>query len=470
VSSEFRALRIVELEAAPPPVYRPAMDILPLINVAVLYRTCLTGSVTFLDSQGQPLLLPDGVANYDVVREYSDDYAQSTPVAVALYDQAGRVAFLRLDGTMATEFVYLPFGAGDSAEFPSKGGYAQVMRDVSGYEGYGLYGLLDLRTGREVLDCVYDNMRLFDDCLWAAKDGESWFLDYTGRELFACGATEVDFYWSDDGLIFWGDKFLYEGSTGRLYATDYGADTLVCLYGDMVVLTSDWTDRLQTGDWADYSRTVRAFDLTGHLLCEDEVSYNYYAGGAYLSVLLNGQVKVLSLDGTLTLPLPERLKPTDVVGALFEDGLLCLTYQDENFDRHELVIDEEGAEVSDQLVAEESYEWMDGPVRHTEEGCELLDGQGGVLIPMGLYDNMEVWGSFVLCMETQELTGQELTAIAGPGGQILLDAPYGAIYELPRADAMVAYKDENTCGLLYTDGRFDPIPDAPPVAKEYFGG
>ncbi|MDR3277942.1 MAG: hypothetical protein LBT12_04145 [Oscillospiraceae bacterium] len=406
----FRLPERIDLRFPPPPEpYAPEAEVIPLVNGRDVYKSGVFGETLFLNRQLEILDLPEGTDNYYIVRDGSvltNDRA--APVAAALINAAGNIAFMRLDGAVMTDFVYRDYSQGDGYDIRSVGGYIQVCREDAGF------GLLDIRTGEEVVPCGFEELILLDGYLLA----DSRFLDFSGNVLYDCESKAVTLIMPGDPVRFYDHAaYALELETSALYSADYADNTTVELYERRLVVADDWTAN---------PREVKIFDLDGNLLFGGLAGNVFYRNG-HLILPGEGTAVVVTAGGeTLELPLPEKTE-SGYGDAVYIDG---------------------------RLVFEDAAPVADG----APDGVDYRKDAGAFTITARYKEPGGAWWS-----------GVAYLAIAS-GGEILMENPYGVIEELTFPDAIAVYADESSCLLLYTDGHTVPIPNAPKVKYEHIGG
>ncbi len=417
-------------------VYKPEIVYAPTVSYAWPQTDLLMGEIQFINKDKEFLELPENVSNYFPIIMWGgiydwvpDKLTLPFAVAYALENEDKKIAIMRTDGEIVTDFIYSPYkelDVSNSLQFETLGGYMVVKKD-------GSFGVLDIRSGKEVVPCEYVDIWLNDYGVFAYKYGENstkqedcteYLLDYNGNILYSAENSEtvgicekMDECWgigSSFPVVFV-DKDL-------IVLPDYPDSTEVSFYGGVFTIVSNkYTE----------SMDVLVYTMDGALLYEkNDILECYFFNGAV------------------------NIRHASHIDVIYKDSINKIK-QDELYYKY-LYVQDNAFQGNVEIGRGEG-----------ELGERLLSDQGEVLIPFGVYSALVDAGDFVLCYENRKNTiANKLVAIANREGEILLENPLGALTETMLDGVVLVYKDANTGGFLYPDGRFEEI-DLPKVTKKF---
>ena len=450
------------------PAYRSDVEVYPLTNMAMVYKTGVKGPVTFVGQDLCAIPLPFEPSGFGYIR--GDD-------GVKGYTLSGAPGYqwevlMLADGTV-------PYGADGQYISPANIGEDGAWYDTigsavitfrPGLQGYGwedsLYGLYDMEERRELLPCEYEAICVVNGALFYATKGEqAWLFDEKGRELYALG--------SADGIrgvplnYIYGSEKYYINAHDRIFyrLADVGFADEIGRWGDYIVALSA----------GEASGNLMVFDREGRELYRHEYYVGYYGGyqtfGEYLLFRTDGEF--IMLDSGLKekrFPIP----PLD-------DDFFIINYIGE-----ELVFDYGG----NQSVPEQQYLALneDGGLRDIsfiDAGQPpILYRYPGQYIFVNQYHKtlvetdgyIQLCGNFIVLRESIKTNGMysmrtDPKSVYAIDGSFQLDDIYGCIDEAPGpGGGIFIYLDGSTCVLLKPDGATIPVPTAPLVEKVYWGG
>jgi len=427
------------------PAYNPEINVFPLINAE--YPFSVDGMLHFINRGYQLFDLPQE-AEY-----YSNCYSSDNKLqCYELYSDHNNMAVMNLSGEIVTGFVYNPIYYYQSQ--PAFKGYLRVSKSVydqSGAHKETLEGVIDIRTGKEIIPVSYNDVHLFDGYIYAKKGAKSQLLDYNEKVLYDFGATPV--YFSSDTY-----------QSGFNLDTENNILSRVRLSGDAVlkhhkkyVVFFDSNYSYNPASISVYSKNgEHLFSAKDCLYIEDK-DQNIVIGCAEalkMFVVANNVVKSFPFysafsdyryykDDTLT-----YYTGDDTTGTIDHNGRMLSRQPD---------LPEE----SD--VFDETYGELIRRYRHSDSEYALLNRKGEVLIPFGKFDWIRPIGSFVGVR--RYASGKTTADIYNTGGKLVLADVYGYTAEIP-GDGLIVYKSNTDCGILRLDGSFHPI-DAPRVRRSY---
>lgn len=384
----------------------------------------IVGDVMFLDKNNN-IFRPDSKAEYYRMRNN----------CIFLFDGSGNMAIMRLDGKVVTGYHYQEDELGEE----DRHGFVLVSKRAQDDEVR--YGMVSVETGEEVIQPEYDGLCMFDAYVLASKEGQRYLIDYEGTVFFAfekglevnsvSGYMGYRFWPHDDYLLDYENNILFRNrnKSDVAYDVDFGGS--YCLICRVV----------------DPYDTYHLFELNGkHILTFK--GYHHYDGENWI-IMRSNRTTVLKKDG-------EMLEiPCAILGIaydpVYQDGLISYhSYVgDMIFDdkREDVIIDEEGNEVSRTAAVKETIEeeWL----KVFPES--VLEKYSRSIYPIGESDFL------IAKIDAAEKFAYQAD-IYNRSGELLLEDVYGIIGA--RKDHMVIYTGDKDAYLLHSDGRLEPIPEA----------
>ena len=457
-----------------PAAYEPITSIVPLTNETRIYNNCVVGETVFIRADDQSRVeLPPETKDYVSVK--TED---GTVLAYALLDNDYLLAFMNTDGAMLTDFIYTTFGE-DNISFPNYYGYVTVMKALLDSDGNTMlsnFGLLDLRTGREAITTEYDSIQPLKYGVLAEKNGRQLLLDYTGKLLFEFEeqininyGNQTDNPWL---YLFTGAGYTYIPETGELFSHALEADQSIQFYDGMTIATQ-YSDIISDEYIPYYEKDITVYDQSDvQVFAGTGIREYYVSEGAALFVYKNTTLDIVRPSGSISINVPEmdNITPFQTSYAALDGDNIVFTYTTEEDPtlEHSIVYNEEGSEL--RRYDEQIYTAKDIRLRYLPQYSQQLeDSSGNILIPFGVYDYINVYGSFIIGSSAE--IGSTDFDILNLHCEVLLHNPLGAIIlESGLTDKMVVWQDNQTCIFLFTDGSTEPITNPPKVERKYIGG
>ncbi|MCL2487879.1 MAG: hypothetical protein FWE80_04275, partial [Oscillospiraceae bacterium] len=178
---------------APLPDFNPACNVLPLLSQPSVYGMHVMGQLNFIDRQYNLIPVPEQAEMYYTPYEFNgEDYL---PQAYCLYDNDQKMAVMDLSGNLLTGFEYDYYSTYEGPDLGNFKGYLIVCKKQNpGTDNeQPFFGVLDLKTGKEVLPPVYNYLYLMDGYIYTEKDGEMNIFDYAGKRLVGPEKAAPDF-------------------------------------------------------------------------------------------------------------------------------------------------------------------------------------------------------------------------------------------------------------------------------------
>lgn len=205
------------------PTYHPYIDILGVDSDGFGPK-----SPIFFSDNGENVALPDGVSAYVVDVNFEEDETD-TPTVIGLLKDS-KMAFMRLDGEIITDFKYK-----FTEELDSYKGY--VVFEKFGEDG--MYGVLDIRTGIEVIPPKYTRISLQDGFVYAETGKSKLLISYEDVVLYELASDT--FLWTphmqeSNELI--GKRPLFNACTREMFYPDLYYDVSLHISEPYQILTT----------------------------------------------------------------------------------------------------------------------------------------------------------------------------------------------------------------------------------------
>ena len=230
--------KLMDLPEAPE--YKRDIKITPLCEPSFRYGKKVTAP-SFADNEFKEVKLSSSAKYYADIRYDVTDQngATSTPVSgVLLYDNSKNCAYMNLSGKVVTDFSYtLSF----DSEYPvisAFGQYVIVQKKDKKTKEIRL-GLLDIETGRESIETVYDSLEIYGGYCIAKKDSKYEILDLNGQSVFDFGETAPyigDLTSTDNNL---NSRFLVDTFNHVLYENIEEKPLSIFFYGHGYMIYKD---------------------------------------------------------------------------------------------------------------------------------------------------------------------------------------------------------------------------------------
>ncbi len=461
-------IEVIDLALPEPPApYEPVRRAFPLVNTKRIYTTGITGVLTFVDAAGERIPLPARARDYWPVTqlEVASDLWEESAKTIMLLDEEGKMALMRPDGTVVTDFVYgSSASGGDNLMVAAQQNYVSVTRDVGPADSFGSTarcGVVDAITGKEVVPCIYNSLTLLPTCLYvmAEVDGQQKgkLLDYSGNVL--CDLDTVTFSpYGIGGLTDSSAGYYYNREENQLCWMKKEAEVAIEKYGDLYILSRVEEERGQ------FLITI-ASEENPNLLTRYAKNVYYGEEGAP-PVLYDGvSITLLSPEErVITVP----YAPTEAQAL---STIYAITYSPQQeevqvvYDAHRVITLGLDGTVKGEVNL--PYDYAMGPFRYRENQAAYVDENGKDIIPFGTYANMYFSGPFLLAAKSEGWGQVEVWDIYDEEGRLLLENAYGVIREFPTRERILVYKDQNTCGFLGLDGSFQKVPSAPGAVSRF---
>ena len=282
-------------------------------------------SPIFIYENFETVDLPEGVQGYVVDNPDWERENTNVPTVIGLLKD-GKMALMKLDGTIATDFIYR-----FDEYFETLKGYAVIESAAN----MGNFGVVDIRTGGETIIPQYSRIKLYDGFIVAESAEGKLLLDYQGTLIKNLGTDA--FIWTpeaEEGNELYQDRVLFDATTRTVYYPYLASGVSLFHHGNYRILTKYDYD-VSTGiiTVTDENGT-NLFTDTGYesLSTNDEaVCIRYYE--KLVVVKMNEHVKVYS-------DLPAYKNPRYINGELF-------IYVDPQF---EISVDQYGNELSRTVI------------------------------------------------------------------------------------------------------------------------
>lgn len=441
--------------------YTPEVKVFPLTGTYGAFKSRVTGEVTFVDENLNLISLPSGTIDYATVNN-RDGNVIAYALSIEFY--MDRILMLA-DGAIPTnaegEYYLLPYTGEDN--------FWCLGNTIVTWGVRGSYGLYNLEERREVLPCEYTQLHpAADGIYYANKGGETYLLDCGGNVLYSLGYMPGDLHWNE---------YSYEldpaTQTFWLNTYDKPYSKIEC-WGDYVLVTIEPALFISDRD----GNVIKRYDAAGYV----PANGYYTIAGDNLVFMRDDGFYVLDKD------LNERHFPRDFLIPMtdmsdfktpfyyfYSDGeIIWQSYDPIEGLYYYHVLSEDGSE------REEYIYTFTGEQAIIDRGtlAVMYDAQGNVLIKhdssISHSSRLTMFGSYVLqeyFNDDPSVWHNEPYAVYALNGTLLLDNVFGYISEVTApGGGLFVYLDENTCVLLYPDGRTVPVPNAPVVELKYYGG
>ena len=172
-----------------PGAYEPENRLLALVSDSKAWGMYINGPAVFYDEAREKLVRPEGVDYF--FRLY--DYTKYVAYGYAVYKAggSGKAAIMSPDGKILSGYIY--DGVSDHEgmiSWPVRNGYS-LYEDNSGRREPGV-GVVDLRTGKSVIDPVYDEIAMYEDFAVAWSGMNRIILAYDGSVLIELNGRGLD--------------------------------------------------------------------------------------------------------------------------------------------------------------------------------------------------------------------------------------------------------------------------------------
>ncbi len=445
------------------PDYIPAAEITPLTNQQTIYLNCITGRPAFIRKDMTRISLPSQAESYCAIRD------ADRVIGYALIDNNQKYAVMDTSGKIITDFDYTLFSYADYWDFPALKGYVMVCKTV---DGVSRFGVLDMRTGEEVIRAEYDSVSLYDCAVVVTKGDRRALLDYSGNIVLDGESISV---WDKESeeyshCLSVGDAgyTLVESSRELYRRGDSGGSRAFISPGGEIVAMRGYKNMGQEAD----KDELTVYSSDGGFLTSVKM-FNYFGyDGKNLIVVADGRASVFYTGARntvgLVIPLSADVR-SDIQSAEFSGGRLVIElFEVSTNELKRLEYDERGTLLKSEPAPANStvngnVYWQGG------KGCWYQDERGEILIGAGRYESMTQYGRFVRC--ANGFGTDSSIHIYNDKGELLLENPYGAVFwENGWEVSMVVWLDADTCMLMKPDGSMMPITDAPKVERIYYGG
>jgi len=510
----YPALPVQELILPEPlPEYEATLQLVPTITERYSSGWFhLAGPLNFLDKNNKPIDLPEETAGYFYAYEkaYRNDYVEPdlrTPSCIFLVDSQGNAAIMRLDGTVVTEFIYRKREYEQA--FCVLKGYVNVAQRSEGDEYNQKYGVVDLRTGREVIPAVYDELSLFDGFVAARRGDTVYLLDYSGKELYVYPNAYVTIEYYDETTGY-GDRTYFEPNepwekSWKIDITEkkaYDTSGGYSFYrvGDFTVTKKSYINSF----YENYEKkisiiskmTIRDKDGQHLLTCPEQNYYPVYNDqGVFELLVITDWPDLVFLfpdrkvaHSSTEMAIPELIKwPYSPYYDNFIYKNETLRYEAFVYDpgddsymrtRFQITVDMDGKVLSTEKFENEYWDECGGcgdydsweyaneesPIRYNSKTSyyEYVDTNWKVLIPADTYGHMELKGDFLLAYyNAGRVQNDWILDIYNKDGKLLVKDAWG--FTEMRDGKLFIYKNSTTAGWLSANGRFQQLKFLPAV-------
>gem|GEM_PF-5656909 len=417
----------------PPKRYNPKKEILPLINAGAIHSYYISGDLVFLDSKNKKFK-PDRKAKY---------YYPSSE-CILLFDADNNMAIMRFDGKVVTDYIYQAICDDDFPSNPSINGCVQVK---AYNDEHTYYGLVDIRTGKEIVKPEYTRMERFEDCILACKNEQYMLIDYEGTVFYAFEkGLKVNLSSSSSSSFDEDARYSLKIDDNKLYRNHSKDSCFLGSVGPYYLMR-----RYSSESWPESTESV--YDENGkHLLTRAECWNHFYDGENFILPNQNW-ITVLKKNGEIIeIPFFDDIRT--ISKAEYQDNHLAYNDSSRGF---RVTIDKDGHEISRAAIESEK-----------EKRPEYLENFSESTIEQ--YDSIyPIWNNDHFMIASKGESRDRKEDIYNRSGELLLENAYGYISEITRENQMVVYTGENACYLLHTDGRYEPISGVKGVSK-YAGG
>ncbi len=444
----------------PLPAYFPELAVQPLISEGTIYEYIIKGPVNFLDEAGQLIPVPAEAEFYNVLD------------SCILLGNADRLnAVMTKEGQILTGFLYdVDYDEGEGiAPVPTEwGGYIVLSKRTDPRDwSQKLYGLVDVRTGEEVLPFVFSRLEIYERFCLAVKDGIAMLMDVQGNS----------FYTFDNANIYCApSRYNMQGMEETLVTTDipgiYPPNVAVPVYafsydGLTVYLHLD----------SDESRNkITVLDSRGNHILTDTGFSNYYIPGRNLYIEKHGAFTAVTSAGERAdFPYSDEIRQaveSYSTNALYSDikyegELLTVQLRDRDLPSLYLTYGKDGILTEKR---ETPWEVINPHLQYAydRQGSRyaLTDEAGQIIKEYPVNAYVRELGPFIIIADGYS-TGI-VYSVENLKGEILMENTFVPIRHFVWG-SLIIYTDENHCYRLYPDGTKLPVA-VPPIEHLYIGG
>ncbi|MEL7623811.1 MAG: hypothetical protein AAGU12_09500 [Clostridiales bacterium] len=445
----------------PLPAYYPELEVQPLISEGTIYEYIIKGPLNFLDEAGQLIPIPAEAEFYNVLDS-----------CILLGRADGLNAVMTKDGQVLTGFLYdVDYDEGEGiAPVPTEwGGYIVLSKRTDpGDWSQKLYGLVDVRTGEEVLPFVFSHLEIYERFCFAIKDGAAMLMDIQGNSFYTFDNTNI--YCAPS-------RYNMQGMEETLVTTDipgiYPPNVHVPVYA---FLYDGLTVYLHAGDQQPPDK-ITVLDSHGNHILTDTGFSNYHIPGKNLYIEKDGAITVVTSKGERAdFPYTEEIRqavesysPDALYSDLkYEGELLTLQLRDRDLPALYLTYNKEGVLMEKRETA---WEVINPHLQYAydRQGSRyaLTDESGQVIKEYPVDAYVRELGPFIIIADGHS-TGITYS-VENLQGQVLAQDIFVPIRHYVW-DSLIIYTDANHCYRLYPDGTKLPMAAAPPVEHLYIGG
>jgi hypothetical protein len=209
----------IQFSSSPPRNFiPPPVAVVPLTSTGAIYKHVITGETVFIRRDGSRVELPQNVSWYNVVYDRGD----ASVVGYVLTEWRDRsdatYMFMDTSGNITFNFHFNPDidETGNAASYESRHGYMVINSDTD-ENWHRKNGLVDLTTGQIVIEPVYNWLSLLPSLIYARRDGNYYFLDYSGEILFDFGERRVGMIGENGYSLSMDDGYTFLIDIGELH-------------------------------------------------------------------------------------------------------------------------------------------------------------------------------------------------------------------------------------------------------------
>jgi len=414
----------------------------------------LIGGLFFVDDAGKEVSVPKRAGIACALKNHFQ-----------LIDDAGCMAVMSLAGKLLTGFDFVVDIGSNLAEEPPenqlRGAFLVVYQEPK--KGEYKAGVLDLRSGKLLLPCQYEEVDLFDRFLCVNDENGAQLLDYTGKPLYQSEkalhiTTQDDWMWADEpnaepteAELRYGGH-MYDAQRKMIYPTHPGAQPFIKR------AIGAWVLVLQ-------GKTATLYDETDKLIFTRDDVLNYWIDAEKPGVLCRVKDGLVAYDGEKASFLPLR-------GAAAQDVRKeALRYRwdasgqyicrEDDTQRRTLVFAPDGTVLQNRTAAEfamlEQRSRGGGVVYDNLHGAYFVGGKA--VIPFARH-SLSQRGAFLVGVTNGR--GEALVTIYNQAGKVLRETVYGIASAM--ADGiLIFYQSQTDCYILRPNGAVQKIAGAPKV-------
>jgi len=444
----------IELPIEPLPDYAPDAEFLIVQGpYDDRFITENKPSLWLSDKNGKTLTLPAGTVGCCVDGLGSDgDYFDNMDVGpqAAFLVRDGKYAVMRLDGKVVTGFDYSLQYECDSPYWQTYKGYLLFRREIKtpkNDEPLSIYGLLDIRTGEEVIPVISNTIcytRLYDGVIEveAFNEGVIRLIDYHGNTLYEIDREE------------YGRSCYLDVTNRELVQFNLPADTWINKVGDYLVLQRDDEPQTLTVLDQEYQPIhTQQHDSLWHIMGGGLLIGD---GNHYTAIAPGRELIFFDLEN-----------PFNIDTAYFVGDELFLVQLEDQL-RHRPPYQMIPVDAQDEIVFLESYP-SNCPVMRLSPhvtarmysnypvAFAMTDENGRILIDYDRYGDLIEKGGFVLAYTSADDEGWNRYDIYNTEGQLLL-LNTRVETRLVMPDCMILLDaDIGEPVMLYNDGTMKPL-------------